>query len=26
VLASCGFGSRRAMEEMILAGRITVNR
>ena len=26
VLASCGFGSRRAMEEMIVAGRITVNR
>ena len=26
VLASCGFGSRRAMEDMILAGRITVNR
>src|SRR5512144_1745939 len=26
VLASCGFGSRRSMEEMILAGRITVNR
>lgn len=26
VLASCGFGARRAMEEMILAGRITVNR
>ena len=26
VLASCGFGSRRGMEEMILAGRITVNR
>jgi 23S rRNA pseudouridine2605 synthase len=26
VLASCGFGSRRAMEEMIIAGRITVNR
>jgi 23S rRNA pseudouridine2605 synthase len=26
VLASCGYGSRRAMEEMILAGRITVNR
>jgi 23S rRNA pseudouridine2605 synthase len=26
VLASCGFGSRRAMEELILAGRITVNR
>ncbi|HMA31735.1 MAG TPA: pseudouridine synthase [Casimicrobiaceae bacterium] len=26
MLASCGFGSRRAMEEMILAGRITVNR
>src|SRR4030095_7708410 len=26
VLASCGCGSRRAMEEMILAGRITVNR
>jgi 23S rRNA pseudouridine2605 synthase len=26
VLASCGFGSRRTMEEMILAGRITVNR
>src|SRR2546430_13506316 len=26
VLASCGFGSRRAMEEMRLAGRITVNR
>ena len=26
VLASCGFRSRRAMEEMILAGRITVNR
>ena len=26
VLASCGFGSRRAMEEMIMAGRITVNR
>ncbi len=26
VLASCGFGSRRAMEEMILAGRITVNK
>ncbi len=26
VLASCGFGSRRHMEEMILAGRITVNR
>jgi 23S rRNA pseudouridine2605 synthase len=26
VLASCGFGSRRAMEEMILAGRISVNR
>lgn len=26
VLASCGFGSRRAMEELIIAGRITVNR
>jgi 23S rRNA pseudouridine2605 synthase len=26
VLASCGFGSRRAMEDMIIAGRITVNR
>jgi 23S rRNA pseudouridine2605 synthase len=26
VLASCGFGSRRAMEDLILAGRITVNR
>ena len=26
MLASCGFGSRRAMEEMIVAGRITVNR
>jgi pseudouridine synthase len=26
VLASCGFGSRRAMEELIVAGRITVNR
>ena len=26
VLASCGFGSRRAMEELILAGRITINR
>ncbi|HEY7902643.1 MAG TPA: pseudouridine synthase [Casimicrobiaceae bacterium] len=26
MLASCGFGSRRAMEELILAGRITVNR
>lgn len=26
VLASCGFGSRRGMEEMIMAGRITVNR
>ena len=26
VLAQCGFGSRRGMEEMILAGRITVNR
>jgi 23S rRNA pseudouridine2605 synthase len=26
VLASCGFGSRRAMEDMIVAGRITVNR
>jgi 23S rRNA pseudouridine2605 synthase len=26
ILASCGFGSRRAMEELILAGRITVNR
>src|SRR5215468_8972201 len=26
VLAACGFGSGRAMEEMILAGRITVNR
>jgi 23S rRNA pseudouridine2605 synthase len=26
VLATCGFGSRRGMEEMILAGRITVNR
>ncbi len=26
VLASCGFGSRRSMEELILAGRITVNR
>jgi 23S rRNA pseudouridine2605 synthase len=26
ILASCGFGSRRAMEELIIAGRITVNR
>ncbi len=26
MLAACGFGSRRAMEEMIVAGRITVNR
>ena len=26
VLASCGFGSRRSMEELIIAGRITVNR
>jgi 23S rRNA pseudouridine2605 synthase len=26
VLASCGFGSRRAREDMIVAGRITVNR
>jgi 23S rRNA pseudouridine2605 synthase len=26
ILASCGFGSRRAMEDLILAGRITVNR
>ncbi len=26
VLASCGFGSRRAMEELIIAGRISVNR
>jgi len=26
ILASCGFGSRRSMEELIIAGRITVNR
>lgn len=25
-MAQCGFGSRRAMEEMIIAGRVTVNR
>ena len=26
MLAPCGFGSLRGMEEMIIAGRITVNR
>jgi 23S rRNA pseudouridine2605 synthase len=26
LMAQCGFGSRRAMEEMIIAGRVTVNR